>query len=141
MNPSTYDPDEVIVTFAGNILSGFADGTFIEAERNEDGYTLKVGADGEGVRSRNQNRSGLFTLTLQQSSASNDVLSAIAAADDLGGPGVFPFQIQDNLGRTLVLGANTWIKKRPKVEYGKEASDRQWVFETVHLDPNVGGSL
>jgi hypothetical protein len=47
----TYDPSQVVATVGGRSLAGFAPGTFIEAERTEDAYSMTVGIDGEGTRS------------------------------------------------------------------------------------------
>lgn len=54
----TYDPSQVVATVGGRPLAGFAPGTFIEAERAEDAYSMTVGIDGEGTRSKSNNKSG-----------------------------------------------------------------------------------
>ncbi len=138
---ATYDPAKVIVTFFGNVLSGFADGAFVTAERNEDAFTLTVGADGEAARTRNQNKSGTVTLTLKQDSMSNDVLSALHAVDELSGTGVGPLLIKDLAGLTVVAAQNAYIKKVASAEFGKELSDREWVLEADNLQVFNGGIL
>lgn len=140
MSTKTYDPDKVIVTFLGIPMSGYADGTFISVERNEDAFALTVGADGETARTRNQNRSGTITLTLMQSSSSNDTLSAAAAADELTGLGIGALAIKDAFGTTLCIAPNAWIKKMPTTEFGKELANREWVFETDYVQMIVGGT-
>ncbi len=135
----TYDPDKVVVSFMGNILTHFADGTFVTLERNEDAFTLMVGADGETARARNQNRSGTLTLTLMQTSPSNDILAALAAADELDGLGVGPLLVKDLQGSTLALAQNAWIKKIATAEFGKELGSREWVFEMDSLQLFNGG--
>lgn len=134
----TYDPAEVLTTFFGIPLTGFADGTFVEVDYNEDAFTLMVGAGGETARARSQNRSGTVTFTLMASSPCNDLLSAVAIADRASGLGVGPVGIKDNNGTSLVAGANAWVKKMPKVEYAKEVGSRQWVLECDALDMLVG---
>ena len=57
MAVSTYNPDEVAIVFAGIPISGFADGTFLSVEQNEDSFTMQVGTDGEACRSKSNNRS------------------------------------------------------------------------------------
>jgi len=78
----TYDPAQVTIIFAGIPISGFAEGTFVSVERNEDSWALQVGADGEATRAKSNNKSGRVTLTLIQSSFSNDALSAVMAVDE-----------------------------------------------------------
>ena len=46
----TYDPGQVIITFGPIILEGYADGTFVSIEQNEQSFALTVGSSGEGVR-------------------------------------------------------------------------------------------
>jgi hypothetical protein len=137
----TYDPAQIICSFLGNILIGFADGTFVKAERAEDQFMLKVGAGGESARARNRNRSGTIAFTLLATSPSNDILSAAATADELAGTGVGTVQVKDLNGLSLALAATAWVKKKPSVEFGKEVGTREWVLETNNLDIFVGGQL
>ena len=58
-------------------MSGFADGTFLTVDRDDDQWAKVTGADGTSTRIKSNNRSGNMTLTLKQSSPSNDVLSRI----------------------------------------------------------------
>ena len=138
----TYDPSQVVCTFLGSPITGYADGTFVKVDRAEDGFALKVGAAGEAARSRNKNKSGTISFTLMQTSPMNDILSAAADADELLGTGVGAAMVKDINGTTLVLAATAWIKKRPSVEFGKEVGDREWVLESDNLAQfTVGGSL
>lgn len=140
-NPSlSFDPSQVIVAFAGSVLHGFADGPFIKASRHEDAFMLQVGADGEAARVRNKNKSGTCALTLQQTSVSNDVLSALAAADEAGGVGTGALLIKDLNGSTLLSAPVAWIKKVADVEFGKELGTREWTFETGEFVMFVGGN-
>ncbi len=137
----TYDPKEFSVIVGGHIVGGYDDGTFIKAERNEDMWTTKVGADGEGARAKSNNKSGTVEVTLLQSSGSNDVLSGFALADELNNGGQVPVLIKDANGTTVVSAETAWIKKMPAVEGGKEIGNRVWVLETDNLNMLVGGNL
>jgi len=136
----TYDPKQVSVIVGGKIITGFSDSTFIKIERNDQAFTLKVGVDGEGTRSKSNNKSGKATLTLMQSSGSNDDLSGFAAADELSNTGAVPLMIKDNSGRTLVTALTAWVMKYPDEEFAKEVSTRAWVLETDEIDIFVGGN-
>lgn len=139
-NLFTYDPKNVALIVGGNIINGFSDATFIVAERNEQAFNLKVGVDGEGTRAKTNNKSGKVTITLMQSSASNDVLSALAAADELSNAGAVPLLLKDNSGRTLISSLTSWVQKYPNSEFAKETSTRVWVMETDELNIFVGGN-
>ena len=131
----SYDAKRVVVAFAGIPLRGFADGTFINAEYNEDLYALKVGADGEATRSRNNNNSGRVTLTLLATSPSNAALSSLFNLDLFtpGAVGTGPLLIKDRSGSTIVSAETAWIVKPPAMEFAREASEREWILETDNL--------
>lgn len=137
-----YNPKEVILTVGPNIISGFADGSFIDVVRNEDAWSLQIGTDGEGTRSKSNNRSGTFTIKLMQSSDSNQVLSALALLDEQSGAGMVPVMVKDGSpgGTTLAIAENCWVKKLPDVGYDRAAVSREWAMETDILTINVGGN-
>jgi len=136
----TYDPKLVTFTYAGLIISGYADGTFIHLERNADMWALKMGADGIGTRAKSNDRSAKITLTLQQSSSVNDQLSALASADELTNSGAAPWLLRDASGRTLCSALTAWIVKYPGFDFAKEVTDRAWIFETNDAEVFIGGN-
>ena len=129
----TYDPKQVSVIVGGFIISGFADGSFVPVARNNDTFTLLVGADGDATRSKSNDKSGTFVITLQQTSASNAVLAGIAAADELGNSGIVPVLIKDNSGNALHTAAQAWIRKYPDADFAKEGGNLEWTLETSNL--------
>lgn len=141
-NPTvlTYDPKQFSLICGGKIIHGFADGSSIEVERNEQAFNLKVGVDGEGTRAKSNNRSAKITVHLMQSSSSNDDLSAFAAADELSNTGIFPVIAKDGSGRSLFAAVTAWVMKYPKSDFAREAGERVWVLETNDMDFFVGGN-
>ena len=140
MSLRTYDPKQVAVIIAGQIISGFADGTFVNVERDEDTWSLQVGADVEATRAKSNNKSGTLTVTLQQGSPSNAVLAALATADELTNTGIFSFLIKDNSGNSLHLAETAYIQKPAGSEYGREAGTREWVIRTDNLTTTPAGN-
>lgn len=140
MAVKTYDPKQVSLIVGGKIIGGFTDGTFIKGERNEDMWTLKIGVDGIGTRSKTNNKSGKLTITLHQSSASNDDLSAFAIADELSNTGAVPVLLKDNSGRTICSALTMWVKKIADPEFAKEVMNRVWVMETDEFAIFDGGN-
>lgn len=134
----TYDPKGIIIIFGGFTLTGFQDGTFITVDRNEDAFSLQVGADGFDTRNKSNNRSGTVTFTPAQTSPSNDILSAIARQDELSNSGVYPLLIKEVDGTSLFSAEAAWIKKLPTSEFANEAGGREWVIETGQLEVFVG---
>lgn len=141
MSIKTYDPAKILFSFGGSLITGFGPDTFITVERNEDGFTLTVGAAGEAVRTKSNNHSGKVTVTLLASSQSNDFLSAIAVADELAGTGVAPLFGKEFNGTTTFAACNAWVQKIPNIERAKEEGTVQWVFECADLEMFNGGLL
>lgn len=140
MSVRTYDPKQVMVIIGGIPMSGFADGTFATVERTSDTFTKVSGADGIISRSKTNDRSGLLKFTAAQTSPSNDVLSAIAVADELTNTGIVPVLIKDNSGRSVFVSAFGWVKKPPTSEFGKDIANREWTLDLADLDIFVGGN-
>lgn len=141
MTVRTYDPSRVIVTVAAATLSGFAEDTFVNIEEIGDGVTSTVGADGEVARAMSADRRCRVTITLQQTSAGNDILSALLAADRLsGGNGLFPIAVADLRGRTVFASSEAWVVKNPAAEFGAQPGSREWTIETGNSAYFVGGN-
>lgn len=140
MTVKTYDPKAVQVIIGGQQMSGFADGDFINVERDADMFTKHIGADGEGSRAKSNDKSGRLTLTLAQTSASNDILAVIAQADELSNTGVVPVLIKDTLGTSTLFAGHGWIVKQPAYTAGKEIGDREWMVDMARIDIFIGGN-
>jgi len=128
----TYDPANVSMFFGAIEMQGFAADAAIAVEHDEDDWTLEIGVDGEGSRSKTSNSSGTITVTLMQTSPVNDLLSAARELDRLtpGGTGGVPILVKDNSGTTLFSCETAWIQKAPSAELSREATGREWVFRT-----------
>jgi hypothetical protein len=138
----TYNPADVTLSVGGKQISGYANGTFLKIERDEDSWAKDTGADGETCRTKSNNRGGKITFTLMQSSASNQVLSALAALDEISGGGAVPVMVRDNSpgGKSLYFCEQGWILKPANSEFSKSATTREWVIDTGNLIVNVGGN-
>lgn len=143
-----YDPKLVIISFLGQPITGFASGTFVEADRNVDTWTLVVGAGGETCRIRSNDKSGKVTITLMQGSDSNKILSAAAAVDEQLGISVGALIVKDINGvGDFVFAKEAFLMRPAKKSRGKDLSDTQWVLvcpEIViahdgYLSPSVVG--
>lgn len=139
----TYDSNQVIAVFGGVIMAdGREDGDFISIARNEEKYTLRVGADGEAARSRTNNNSTRVTVRLLNTSSANLALSALYNVGEAAGgnANVFPLLIQDLSGNSLYVAEQAWIVQMPAINFGKEVGTVEWVFETPSLAMVHGGN-
>jgi len=141
MSLTNYHTDQVILIWNDIHINGFSNDTFIEVERNEDGFTTYVGSLGDVCRTKNMNRSGKITVTLMATAPVNDTLAALAQVDEDTGLEYAPIQLKDLNGNMRADGAEAWISKRPKIERAKESGTVQWVFEVAVLNLNEGGNV
>lgn len=139
MSLKTFDPKEVSITLGEFILRGFAD-EMISVVRDNPAWEMVVGADGEATRVKSNDRSGTITITLQQSSPSNDDLSGLALSDELSNSGLRPFYMRDNLGTSIYTAITCYIEQIPEASYGKSVNDRVWVLKTDNLIGFLGGN-
>lgn len=140
----TYDPKKMTVIFGNIIISGYDEGTFINVETEGDGIKAIIGCDQEIVRSIDPSSVlKTVTVTLLQSSSSNDKLSQIVDKDNQSGDGIMPLVIKDLTGTSYMISDQAWITKKPNLQRGKEAGDGkcEWVFQAVVPDEAflVGG--
>lgn len=63
-----YDPKNTTVNADGKIVTGFSEGTMIQASKDEEGFSVKVSAKGETDVAISNNNLGTITITLSQTS-------------------------------------------------------------------------
>lgn len=135
-----YRPKDVIYTYAGSIIDGFADGTFLSVARNEDSATYQRGGQGGGTRTLSADKSGRVTATLQQTSPSNAIFSAQLALAELSGGGIASGQVSDKSGNDLHDFETGWVVRPADSDYANELNNREWIVETDSLGMQVLGS-
>lgn len=136
----TYDPGKVVVAFGASIITGFAEGTFISIARNGDIFEKSRGADGTVDRINKNANDFAVTMTLKQTSISNDDLSAYSLVDQISNSGKLPLSIKDLGGNTLFFAAQAWIAKDPDDEFSDSLSNREWRFDTGAAAKYSGGN-
>jgi hypothetical protein len=134
--PSTYSPDEVMISFCGqDITGGMGDGDFISVEPAAEEYTTKTGADGSKARAKNLDRGAVAKITTLATGTANAILHALLAADAAG-----PFSMRDLNGSALVEAPMAWIRKRPTVARGKEVGTQEWEIELAEATWTLAGA-
>jgi hypothetical protein len=138
----TYDFTSISVTFCGVPLdSGNGDGG-IKIEKPDPDFTAKAGLDGSVVRSKTNKPLHKITLSFLQTAAANEILSLIRKKDlaTKNGSGIGPLMIADTNGKSIHFFKKAWIVTVPNVEYGAEASNRDWELAGVETTNIVGGN-
>lgn len=121
---TVYDPKKVTVIYDGMVITGFADDSMIEAEKNEDNITPHVGVLGEVSIAINADTTGTVTISLANTSPFIKILAEKARANTIA-----PLSIIDmNENGVNVGGTEAVIIKPPNVTIGKEVESQEVQF-------------
>lgn len=126
---ATVDPKRVIVSIAGGLVTGFANGK-ITVQRDTPISRTFRGVDGEVARLLTDNRIGTITIPLLRTSPSNISFSILANADELTGAVGFPVLIKDLDGTDLIVAAIAHIESFPRPRFGLGETVLEWTFKT-----------
>jgi len=139
MGLETYDPKDIEVSVAGLLITGFAQ-ELVKVSREANIVDDEVGCQGEVARWINNDKRGLITVTLLQTSKSNLALTALAKADEFTGTGVFPVTIRDTRGKDIHIAPQAWIRKIPDSTYKAGIETRVWELRCANLQSVIGGA-
>lgn len=115
----TFNPKLVTVMYGGMVITGFAEGSMVKCEKNEDNVTPHVGVLGEVSRAINADNTGKITISLAGTSPFIGILARKAAAN-----AIEPISVVDmNDNGVNVGGSEAWIVKAPPINLGKEIED------------------
>jgi len=126
-----YSSRDVSVSWSGVSLNGLAPDSFITFSRNSDLTDEEVGSDGELSISRLPDRTGVCTISLQQNSEANIILSGIIAAQESSSSFIRgSLSIGDPSGSVLASLTNCHVKTAPEITLGSTAAGqtKDWVF-------------
>jgi hypothetical protein len=128
---STYNPKNVIATVGGKVITGFAQDTFVTAERDEDAISTAVDITGKVTYIENNNEQGTIKLTLQQNSPSNKILTDYANQKK-----AFAINITDTSFSKEVGcgGSEARVIKIPELSRGNDLANREWIIKVSKLE-------
>jgi hypothetical protein len=136
----TFDPANYSLIIGPHIVEGFADGEFMNLSFQDDDWEHVSGADGEEMRVKKNDLRAELTMTLLQSSASNDYLSTLRSTDQASGAGVVPMLLKDNNGNSVAESIGCWVKRAPDMANSKSPSNREWVLQVYRCNVFIGGN-
>jgi hypothetical protein len=137
MTVKQYDPKLITLQFAGIIVEGYADGSFVEIEEETEGFEDYSGTDGSVSRSKSSDERGTVTIKLAQTSPTNVLFSSLHQQDkdEPNGAGVGQFLLEDRgNGTTLVRADEAWIMGRPKMDYERAVKEREWKIRLAKME-------
>lgn len=133
---STYNPKQVVASVGTQIITGFADDSFITIEPSGEGITKKVGCDGEIVRAVSPDNTYKVKFSLLQTSECNSYLSQLVDYDRETGEGIVPITIKDLKGGLVFSTDAAWVVKKSAVTRGKSDNNREWELDTGNAELN-----
>ena len=146
---ASYRPSSIVIAIShpatnqSHIIGGMAKDSMVSIEYPEAVWTEKVLNNGETVRTHSKDNTLRLTLHLDQTSASNDFLSALSKYDDkdlTGRDGIFTCTFADKSSRTFAYSAECFVKRPMTYEFGSDTSVRDWVIVLSNADQYLGGS-
>ncbi len=132
--PGFYDPAQVDITFTHPVLgtfraAGFEDGELVSIVRDEDEFIEKEGSDGFVSVSASNRKIGTVTITLQETSDTNNFLYSLRSLNLITpGTGFFSCIVKCNTTGELHTMAEAWIAKPPDSPKDREVSPRAWTI-------------
>ena len=126
-----YSSREVQVAWSGQALSGLAPDSFVTFSRASSLTEAEVGADGLANISRLPDKTGTCTISLQQNSLGNNILSGVMLAQEANPTLIVgALTIADPSGAVLAILTGVHLQVAPEVSLGSSANGatRDWVF-------------
>lgn len=146
---ASYKPSSIVIAIThpesntSHIVGGLAKDSLVSIEYPEAVWSEKTLNNGETVRTHSKDNTLRMTVHLDQTSASNDYLSAIALFDDKdpsGLEGIFTCTFADKSSRTFAYSAECFVKRPMSYEFGSDTSVRDWIIVLTNADQYLGGS-
>ncbi|MEJ8306663.1 phage structural protein [Saccharibacillus sacchari] len=124
-----YDPQDVSVIVDGTYLTAFGE-DMITVEKNENNWDVKVGAQGDTLRTRVRNPLGTATLTLLAGSPQVPMMDKLANTGD-----TFPLTvIYDGDNKETITAEEAFVVKPPERNYGNELADREYEIQLLDMN-------
>lgn len=124
MATKLWNPKSVLASVSGAIVSGYAEGSFIEITTAEDANTLTTGGAGSASFNKNPNKSGTIKFTLLGNSDSINTLEAINLLET-----PVPIVIlNNNDGGWKVVASECMLQKKPDRIGSKEVTNVDVTF-------------
>lgn len=133
-----YSPKDVVLSIGGYQLTGWQS---INITRSTKAFQVIRGIRGKNTRVPNKDTSATITISLLQSSASNEVMSWILDSDISEGTGRIALTLKDKSGTSVFSSAEAYITGYPTVSFTGQFEYRNWeLFLQSTSTYTVGGN-
>ena len=135
---NTYSPKDVILSIGGYQLTGWQS---INITRSAKSFQVIKGIRGKNTRVPNKDTSATITISLLQSSASNEVMSWILDSDVSEGTGRIALTLKDKSGSSVFSSVEAYITGYPTASFTGQFEYRQWeLFCQTTSTYTIGGN-
>lgn len=165
MTVSTYSPCDVSVIYGLKHINGFVEGSFINIKRETALFSHQRSMDGKVALSMQRFSTYTVTLTLAQTSDSNQFLhslqklmlksltkldstSPFSGLSSLSGIKAtvsnviskLPFIIRDGSGNSVFFANDVWLSEEPEVVYSAGMEGRTWTIKCLNATNSIAGN-
>lgn len=165
MTVATYSPSDVSVVYGMKHLNGFMDGSFISIKRETALFSHQRSMDGTLALAMQKYSTYTVTLTLAQTSDSNQFLhslqklmlksltkldstSPFSGLSSLSGIKTtvsnviskLPFIIKDGSGNSVFFARDVWLDTEPDVTYSAGMESRVWTIKCLNATNSIAGN-
>lgn len=143
---ASYSPEDVVIVLSTNgfshTVNGYADGSFVSITRLLLGSEPYSSSDNSNARVVRANKNASITLSLAQTSESNDILSQLLKNDSITRDSTWLFSvlIKDNTGRSEYFSRQCYIGGHPDSNFSTAIDNRDWMIHCTKLEQNIGGN-
>ena len=136
-----YSPKKISVVVGLVPLIMFSDNSMVELTEEDDDFKLYKGIDGTFSRALNPGSVVMCKISLQQTSPSNDHLTALRNADKASGLFPFPVAVKDLNGTSLHSASHCFFKKGAGKKYGSAVQAVDWEIYMPNAISYNGGNV
>lgn len=122
---ATYDARKVTFVLGGQITTGFADGSFIKASKDNDNFESSSGAQGDVAVVVHGDAMGTFEVTLLPTSPSITYYDQLANDRKM----VSAWLNSANEVKETIGGSQAMVTKPADVEFGKSLTNRVYTIK------------
>lgn len=137
----TYVPSDVTLNVLGLDVEGYTDGTFISIQPEKQTYSFRRTFDGSTMAIRDKWQTYKLTITLHQTSPSNNWLHLLYTLfKEYNIPFVIPILMRDKSGSTTFFASDCWFEKEPVANFGSQVGDTAWEIRCNNGVMRLGGN-
>ena len=133
---NTYNPSDVYLIICGHQCTGWQD---ITVERSTPAFKHIKGIRGKHTRVRDVDSSAIITITVMQTSETNDILSEVHRQDIENGTGRLELSLIDRSGSTLISSIEAYITSYPSKTFSDTIEFIPWTIQCQSTESFVIG--